>query len=90
LEEHYPERPVLPGSSRSRATARRIVSEASCYLYPSLRGVMPLFLQDYSLVIKQVCQLTSATSRDSRVLRHGNYFLLCFRFHLRLVRLVCA
>lgn len=44
LEEHYPERPVLPGSSRSRATARRIVSEASCYLYPPLRGVMEQIL----------------------------------------------
>jgi len=44
LEEHYPERPVLPGSYRSRATARRIVSEACCYLYPSLRGVMEQIL----------------------------------------------
>lgn len=36
LEERYPQKPLLPGDAKARATARRIAAEADSYLSPAV------------------------------------------------------
>ena len=44
LEERYPQKPLLPGDAKARATARRIAAEADCYLSPAVTRLFELTL----------------------------------------------
>ncbi len=44
LEEAYPQKPLLPGDARARATARRIAAEADSYLSPAVTELFQLTL----------------------------------------------
>ncbi len=44
LEERYPQKPLLPGDAKARATARRIAAEADSYLSPAVTQLFELTL----------------------------------------------
>lgn len=44
LEERHPEKPLLPGDAKMRATARRIAAEADAYLSPAIGRLFELTL----------------------------------------------
>ena len=44
LEERYPQKPLLPGDAKTRATARRIAAEADSYLSPAVTRLFQLTL----------------------------------------------
>jgi glutathione S-transferase len=44
LEDRYPEKPLLPGDAKARATARRIAAEADSYLAPLVNRMFELTL----------------------------------------------
>ena len=44
LEQHYPQKPLLPSDSRARATVRRIAAEADSYLSPVVTRLFELTL----------------------------------------------